>query len=59
MVLLFSSKVKKLIEGRPLKKYALSNEELEEIIINNWVFDLNDVDDDNREEEEENKKEEF
>ena len=51
IVLLFSDKFKKLIEQRP-KRFVLTDEELEEIIINNWEFDLSDNEIDGQEEDE-------
>ncbi len=43
LVLLFSGFVTKLIAQRP-KRFIFADEELEEIIINNWVFDPKDSD---------------
>lgn len=50
MVLLFSGKFKTLIDKKPKRLY-LTDEELEEIIINNWEFDPNDPDIDEDEDE--------
>jgi hypothetical protein len=50
-LLLFANRFLRLIEQRP-KRISLTDEELEEIIINNWEFDTNDPDieeDDNEE----------
>lgn len=50
-ILLFSNKIAKLIKERP-KKFFFTDEELEEIIINNWEFDPNDPDIDEEDETE-------
>lgn len=52
LVSLLSTKVRDLIDQRP-KRFYLTDEELEEMIIDNWEFDLNDTGDVDEEEEEE------